>query len=308
MHVVIIGGTGHVGTYLVPRLAAAGYKVTCVSRNIRNAYLPNAVWATVNMVALDREELEQKGLFAEAIKKLRPDIVIDMICFTAASVQMMAEALAGNLTHYLHCGSMWVHGFGVELPVDETDEKFPLCEYGKQKLAIEKYLLHTVAKENFPSTVLHPGHIVGKGWAPVNPAGNLNRAVFRKLATGEELLLPDHGLHTLHHVHADDVALAFMQAIRYRENAVGQAFHVLSPKAITMKGYAKKVASWYDREANLKFLPWAEWKATVSEEDAIITWDHLIHSMSGSIEKARRLIRYEPRYTSLQAIYESVFG
>ena len=31
-HVVVIGSTGHVGTYLVPRLVAAGYEVTAVSR------------------------------------------------------------------------------------------------------------------------------------------------------------------------------------------------------------------------------------------------------------------------------------
>ena len=30
--VVIIGGSGHVGTYLVPRLVEAGHEVICVSR------------------------------------------------------------------------------------------------------------------------------------------------------------------------------------------------------------------------------------------------------------------------------------
>lgn len=306
MHVVIIGGTGHVGTYLVPRLVTEGYTVTVISRNKRKAYQPDPLWSTVNMVVLDREQLEQDGSFADEVRKLQPDIVIDMICFTEESARMMVAGLAGNISHYLQCGSMWVHGYGVELPVEETDEKIPLCDYGQQKLAIEQYLLKVAAAEKFPATVLHPGHIVGKGWAPVNPAGNLNMDVFKKLANGEPLFLPDHGLHTLHHVHADDVAQAFMKSIQFRENSVGQAFHVLSPKALTMKGYAEKAASWYGRKANLQFLPWKEWKETVSEYDAIITWDHLIHSMSGSIDKARRLISYEPRYTSLAAIYEAV--
>ncbi|ULQ54587.1 NAD-dependent epimerase/dehydratase family protein [Flavihumibacter fluvii] len=306
MRVVVIGGTGHVGTYLVPRLVAEGYEVSCITRNLRTAYHPDPLWAKVNMVMLDRTASEQKGDFAGEIRRLQPDIVIDMICFTEASARMMVEGLKGRISHYLHCGSMWVHGYGVELPVEEDDEKFPLCEYGHQKLAIERYLLHEAARGNFPATVLHPGHIVGEGWAPVNPAGNLNRDVFKKLAHGEELLLPDHGLHTLHHVHADDVAQAFMNSIQSRENALGQAFHVLSPKALTMRGYAEKAASWYGRKANLQFLPWKEWKETVSSEDASITWDHLIHSMNGSIEKAKRLIRYSPRYTSLQAIHESV--
>ena len=32
MRVVIIGGTGHVGTFLVPRLVMAGHEVICISR------------------------------------------------------------------------------------------------------------------------------------------------------------------------------------------------------------------------------------------------------------------------------------
>ena len=32
MRVVIIGGTGHVGTFLVPRLVEAGHEVFCLSR------------------------------------------------------------------------------------------------------------------------------------------------------------------------------------------------------------------------------------------------------------------------------------
>ena len=181
MHVVIIGGTGHVGTYLVPRLVTEGYTVTVISRNKRKAYQPDPLWSTVNMVVLDREQLEQDGSFADEVRKLQPDIVIDMICFTEESARMMVAGLAGNISHYLQCGSMWVHGYGVELPVEETDEKIPLCDYGQQKLAIEQYLLKVAAAEKFPATVLHPGHIVGKGWAPVNPAGNLNMDVFKKL-------------------------------------------------------------------------------------------------------------------------------
>ncbi|PJF37631.1 MAG: epimerase, partial [Phototrophicales bacterium] len=74
----------------------------------------------------------------------------------------------------------------------------------------------------------------------------------------------------------------------------------------TLRGYAEAVARWFGKEAQLEFLPWETWKAQASEEDAAATWDHIAHSPNGSIEKARRLLQYEPRYTSLQAIYEAV--
>ena len=57
-----------------------------------------------------------------------------------------------------------------------------------------------------PATVLHPGHLVGSGWPPINPAGNFNPGVFANLRGGRSVRLPNFGLETLHHVHADDVA------------------------------------------------------------------------------------------------------
>jgi nucleoside-diphosphate-sugar epimerase len=306
MRAVIIGGTGHVGTYLVPRLVEAGYQVICVSRNNQQPYQQHAAWKKVAMETLDRTQLESQGLFGRAILALSPDVVIDMICFHAESARMLVEVLQGKIHHYLHCGTMWVHGHSVEVPTEESQPRHPFGDYGINKAATESYLLEQAHKHGFPATVLHPGHMVGPGWNPVNPAGNLNAEVFRKLATGEELLLPNLGMETLHHVHADDVAQGFMQALKYWNQSVGESFHLVSSKALTMRGYAQAMAAWFGQQANLRFIPWQEWKEGVSAEDARITWDHLAHSANGSIEKARHLLQYQPRYTSLQAIQEAV--
>jgi nucleoside-diphosphate-sugar epimerase len=75
------------------------------------------------------------------------------------------------------------------------------------------------------------------------------------LARGETLALPNLGLETVHHVHADDVAQSFIQAMLNWSNVVGESFHVVSPTALTLRGYAEKTAAWFGREAKLKFLP-----------------------------------------------------
>ena len=38
MRVAVIGGTGHIGTYLVPRLVEAGHQVVSISRSLREPY------------------------------------------------------------------------------------------------------------------------------------------------------------------------------------------------------------------------------------------------------------------------------
>jgi len=306
MRVVIIGGAGHVGTYLTPRLVEAGHEVINISRGQRGPYQPHAAWKLVQQVVADREAEDRAGTFGQRVQALQPDVVIDMICFTLESAQQLVAALKGQVQHFLHCGTIWTHGPTVQPPTTEEQPRRPFGDYGIQKAAIEAYLLDEARRNGFPATNLHPGHIVGPGWAPLNPAGHFNPQVFAQIARGEPITLPNLGLETVHHVHADDVAQAFMQAIANRSVAVGESFHVVSPAALTLRGYAESMAAWFGQPANLRYLPWEEWKTTVSPEEAEATWDHIAHSPCCSIAKAQRLLDYRPRYTSLQAVYEAV--
>lgn len=306
MRTVVIGGTGHVGTYLIPRLVEAGHEVVCITRNQREPYQPNGAWGQVESVEIDRLKAEEKGAFGQKIAELEPDIVIDMICFTLDSAVQLVSALRGRVQHFLHCGTIWVHGPSVVVPTTEVQPRRPFGEYGIQKAAIEEYLLREARLNGFPATILHPGHIVGPGWLPVNPAGNLNGEVWGKLARGENLVLPNFGMETLHHVHADDVAQSFVQAIAHRSAAVGESFHAVSPAAITLRGYAEAIADWFGEPARLQYLPWDAWCKTVAQQDAQATWDHIAHSPNCSIAKAQRAIQYQPRYSTLQAVQEAI--
>jgi len=306
MKVLVIGGTGHIGTYLIPRLVGGGCEVICMSRDQREPYMPHSAWKQVRMIPVDRLAEDAAGTFGERVASLDPDVVIDLICFTPESARALLEAVRGRVQHFLHCGTIWIHGHSVQVPTTEEQPRRPFGEYGIRKAAIEEYLLREARRSGFPATLLHPGHIVGPGWPPINPEGNLNTDVWRTLAAGGGLCLPNLGLETVHHVHADDVAQSFVQAMANRSTSLGESFHVVSPAALTLRGFAEQMAAWFGQQARLKFLPFDEWKRAVSERDAALTWDHIAHSPCSSIEKARRLIGYQPRYSSIQAVQESV--
>ncbi|MBN2148280.1 MAG: NAD-dependent epimerase/dehydratase family protein [Anaerolineales bacterium] len=322
MRVIVLGGSGHIGTYLIPRLVNAGHEVINISRGQTKPYIPNGAWNRVQAIHLDREQEDAKGTLGEQVRALQGDVVIDLICYTPESAQQIVDALRGEVRLFMHCGTMWVHGYNTEVPATEEQPRRPfhrytvedpskvdpylVSDYGVQKAAIEAYLLTEAQRNGFPATVLHPGHVVGVGHWPVNPAGNFNPEVFRKLATGQTLTLPNFGLETVHHVHGDDVAQAFMQALANWSQCIGESFHVVSPAALTLRGYAEAVASWFGQPARLEFMGWEQWRTTVSEGEALATWDHIAHSPNGSIEKARRLLNYNPRYSSLEAISEAL--
>jgi nucleoside-diphosphate-sugar epimerase len=280
--------------------------VTSVSRQLSTPYKVDPEWNAVERVSIDRGQAEQDGTFGEQIKEIGGEVIIDLISFTPESTTMLAEALMGKVQHFIHCGTMWVHGHSEQVPTLEHQERKPICEYGTSKAKIESYLLSLNRQKGFPATILHPGHITGPGWLPINPAGHLDPGIFIKLAKGEEIVLPNFGMETVHHVHADDVAQAFQKAVEHRDACIGESFHVVSAQALTLRGFAMAVANWYGSEAKLKFLPWEEWKKAVSERDAELTADHILHSPNGSIEKARELLKYQPAYSSLEAVREAV--
>ncbi|MCU1490208.1 MAG: NAD-dependent epimerase/dehydratase [Acidimicrobiaceae bacterium] len=306
VRVVVIGATGHIGSYLVPRLVSGGHEVIGLSRGARSPYHPDPAFEEIEQQVVDREAEDQAGTFGARVAALEADAVVDLICFDRASAAQLAQALAGSATFLVHCGTIWVHGPARTVPVTEEAPRRPLEPYGIAKAEIEELLLAEHHRGALRACVLHPGHIVGPGWVPVNPAGNFDLSVFSRLARGEGLVLANFGLETLHHVHADDVAQAFSLALEHQEAAGGEAFHIVSPNALTLRGYAEAVADWFDQPARLTFLPFEQWREQVDEKEALPTGTHLSHSPSMSIDKARRLLGYEPAYSSLAAVRESL--
>lgn len=308
MRAVIIGGSGRIGSYLVPRLVEAEYQVISVSRGQRSPVKKSNTWNDVENIILDRNQEEEHGVFGKKIAAMNPDIVIDLINDRAESTYQMVEALKqSNISHYMFNASIWVHGHATTVPAIEDLPRYPLENYGVNKAKSEAYLHEQYRRGGFPETVIMPGHLTGPGWTCINPTGNLDPLVFQKIGRGEEIALPHVGMETVHHAHVDDVAQVFMKAITHRGQALGESFHAAAPYAMTLRGFAEEVYRWFGKEPNIKYLPWNDWCEYTAVESYInSTWSHVTHSDNYSIEKAKRLLEYRPRYTIMQAVEECV--
>ncbi|GAA0455043.1 hypothetical protein Ade02nite_03610 [Paractinoplanes deccanensis] len=300
---MVVGGSGHIGTFLVPRLVRAGHEVVTISRGQRSSYVDDPAWAQVRHVVADREAEDRDGTFPGRVAAERADVVVDLICFTLESAKALVERLRGETGHLLHCGSIWRAGPSVRLPITEENGEPPLGEYGIAKDAIARMLK---AEHRLVTTSLHPGHIVGPGWHPIGPLGNLDPGVWRRLSAGEPLDVPGIGAEFLHHVHADDVAQAFEAAIARRDAAAGQDFSVVAPSALNVRGFAQIGASWFGQQARLRTVSWEEFRRGTEAEAAQASWEHLSRNHYFSIDKARTLLGYAPRYQPEEAVLESV--
>src|ERR1700755_1057964 len=101
--IAVIGATGHVGTYLVPRLVRAGHDVVAISRGERAPYHGAPEWRAGARVAVDRSSAD----FLDRLVALDADAVIDMVCFTAAEAQALVDALRPSPPPLVDCGTSW---------------------------------------------------------------------------------------------------------------------------------------------------------------------------------------------------------
>jgi nucleoside-diphosphate-sugar epimerase len=306
MKVVVIGGSGHIGSFLIPRLVRAGHEVTNITRGTSTAYVGGGEWDQVHHVVADRQKEDAEGIFGNRIRDLAPDAVIDLVCFTVDSARALVESVRGHVGHLVSCGSVWRYGPAVKLPIREGDGTPAIDEYGRQKEAIAQYLKSETAAGGLIATTLHPGHISGPGWLPIGPLGNLDTAVWRTLAAGEPLHMPGSGAELMHHVHADDVAQAFELAIENPTASGGEDFDIAAPSALTVRGYAQIAAGWFGHEATVESVGWDQFRQSTSTEFAESSWAHLHRSQFFSIQKATSRIGYAPRYEPEAAILESI--
>ena len=305
--VVVIGATGHVGTYLVPRLVRAGWEVVAISRGEREPYAPAPEWDAVERVRADREAEDAAGTFGTRIAGLGADAVIDMICFTPESAAHLVDALRPTRPLLLHCGTIWVHGPAGRVPVTEDEPRTAFRgvwrgQGGDRGTAAARDTRGWRAQRD-PA----PGHITGPGWPVITPAGNLASDVWRRLAAGEPVALPDLGLGVLHHVHADDVAQAFERALT-RPAAIGSSFHVVAEQAMTLRGLALRLRGVVGARAGAGVRRLGRVRAAGGRGarcgDARTRWTLGSRPI---ISRARAVLGYAPRYSALEALHDAVF-
>ena len=166
MRVVVIGGTGHIGTYLLAYVGR-GWPRGDFHFARGAATVPRRARPGVEIarVTLDRGAEEASGSFGCRVAELGAEVVIDLTCYQISSAEQLVETLRGRVGHFLHCGTIWVHGHSVVVP---TKRERAARAFWRLRHPQGWPLRHTFWNRRatgFPATVLHPGHLVGPGWA-----------------------------------------------------------------------------------------------------------------------------------------------
>ena len=302
MKTLVIGASGHVGAYLVKELVNRGHEVIAVMRGNRQPYgYEESTWSKVQVVNLSREDLYQ----TDFIEKTGAEVICDLIAFDLEGVKKIVSKIH-NDAFYVQIGSIWMYENKEYVPVDENHPKNAEQEYGKQKGLIENYLFEKVDKGELRATVIHPGHVSGKEWQPINPQGNLDFSVFEKLRDGKEIALPYDGLGMIQHIHSADLANIILACMEKQEIANGQAFIAVAEKAMTLRAITENLFRYFGHTPNIKYLEWKAFEEAVGEQNAAVTLDHISHSPCCTPRKAQTLLGVEIKHSIMDIFCEYI--
>ena len=239
MKVLIIGGTGLIGTSLTRQLLERGDDVTLYNRGKTEVRVPPGA-RTIHGDRTDFAAFEAQLQSGE-----RYDCVIDMICFLPEEAESVVRAVRGRTEHLVVCSTVDVFERPARVfPIPDDHPLGGVSQYGKDKAACERILLAAHARGEVPITILRPAQTYGEGRDFIHVFGRGGGA-WKRLRHGKPVIVHGDGSSLWVACHIDDVARAFVGAAR-NERAHGQAYNVAGEEVMTWDQYTQRAAEGLD--------------------------------------------------------------
>ena len=246
MRVLMLGGTGFTGLAAVRRLHALGHEVTVFHRGLHEADLPASVRHIHGTLVDPPEDL----------RRLRPDVIVHMLCMTASDAAAFLGRFAGSAARVVVISSGDVYraygrlsrleaGDPDPAPLTEDaplrESRFPYRGKAVSGLDTEWYdkVLVEEAIRNGPlaATILRYPAVYG----PNDPNHRIRLWIAPILSGAPEIRLsPDMAQWRWTHGYAADVAEAVVLATT-SERAAGRTYHVGERDTPT---WAERISEW----------------------------------------------------------------
>ncbi len=226
--ILVIGGSGFVGSGLIPALVAEGHDVAVLNRG------NNPMQGTRQLVA-DRENAAQLQAVARTAGNF--DAVIDTSAYNRNHTATAWSAFAKKTNHWIHLGSAAVYK---ETPGRHPNEKDPIggaaiwAEYGVEKSEADQYLMENAGR--VPVTILRPPYLYG-------PNNNNDRETFvwARALQDQPVIIPGDGRTPIQFLHIDDLSDIVKAALRKRPPGVA-VYNVAADERPTLSEWVSTVA------------------------------------------------------------------
>lgn len=294
MRVIVIGGTGHIGGHLVPRLIEAGHDVTVATRG-RRPRPDGKAWEQAKLVKLPADDP------VAALAELPCDALIDIV---QADATALYEALRGKCRHFIWCGSVWMLGPPTTVPAPEVRVGPALSEPYERRMDELCGLQRRCRRDGVAFTAILPPNICGPGKVPLEMRGGRDVEAHRAMARGEPVKLFRGCNALIGPCDAQDVAEGFALALEKPDPAAGEFFNVGSAYALTAAQMVQLFSEIYGVAIPIEWVSYEEFATRVMPDRG--ARNHFLFHMCPDISKARRKLAYEPRHTPEHSMARAV--
>jgi len=321
MNILITGGTGFVGGYLVRALGGQGDRCRCLVRPTSDRSklegLPGVEFVEGDITRPDTLDGIAEG--CQVVYHLSAEGHVSAISeeafqrFVKVNVDgtrnLLDECAKRGVERFVHFSSTAAMGLVHEPIVDEACEPQPATPYQKSKVESERAALAYHADGRAPVLVLRPCMIYGVGgygefakWVRL-----MRKGMFPRVGLGKNLTPL---------VHVLDVVQAALLA--GEKGHPGETYLVTGPRAYPLAELRKHILAacgvrrpyWYVPKWFMYASAWLlERVATVTGKAPVVTTRNIANTVYDrvfSIEKARAQLGYEPNITIENAIPETV--
>jgi nucleoside-diphosphate-sugar epimerase len=182
LKLLLIGGTGTISMHTRATLVADGHDVILFKRTGLGP----------GVLIGDRKD---RGVLADAIARVRPDVLIDFVCFTPEDAAALADAASGKVAHLVFVSTVDAFGFPQPVPIAETARRRPAVgDYARAKQLCEDLLL---SRKDLKVTVARPTYSISEKFV-ISLFDHQSVGLMQRLRRGEPVVLTEGGTILIH--------------------------------------------------------------------------------------------------------------
>ncbi len=254
--VLVLGATGAMGQYLVPRLAEMGYQIDGVSMDEKKSDFPNVRYLKQN--ALD-------PMILRRLLKNGYDGIIDFMIYPTGSLIHFLPLLLDHAEHYIYLSSYRIYD-DKEHPVKETSPRLIDASADDLLRNSDDYCIYKARGENILQA--RPR----KNWTAVRPAITYSYLRYQLVTleapntvgrafAGKKVVLPEQARNVSATMSWGGDVARMIAGLLFNEKALGEIFTVATAEHHTwgeIAEYYKDLCSldavWVDKEDYIRIL------------------------------------------------------
>lgn len=253
MKILVTGGTGFIGTSLIPKLLKEGHSVRLLIRDLKKAeeMFANKCELVVGDIADNKSLIgicENIDVVFHMVAKVGNDLPTEKSIaeFRTVNVQgtknIVAEAKKSKVKKFVYISSIAAMGIVKEYPITEKSKCEPYLPYQTSKYEAEQVINEEYKNNGFPGIVVRPTKVYGVG------EHSYSFLTLSKLCRKHIFLKVGKGQNYISNIYISDFVQCLLKLIN--NGKLGETYIISSEKSISFRDVGKTI----EKELGKKIL------------------------------------------------------